>query len=809
MQRAASLPIPAFIFILLLIAMPAVGRDYHVPADEETIQNAITAASDGDRVVVADGTYDGNGFFNIDFFGKAITVTSENGPDACTIDCLDGGRGFIFRNGEGAGSVLEGFTVINGSAHHGAAVYCYYASPTIRGNVFTSNTAQYGGGAIHCYQSSPLIEHNVIDFNSADLGGGINCRHSSPTIRHNRVDRNSATGGEGGGLRFENSAALVLNNQITDNTAHTWGGGIACREASPTIRNCTIANNTATVFGGGIGCMESSSPTVTSSILYGDTADDGAEIGLRSYINPSRLGISYSCVAGGEAGAYLETGCVLNWWGGNIDADPLFVSSVFGDYYLEQAAAGQSNTSACVDRGDPAGPMIDGTTRTDSAQDTGVVDMGCHYETWEEPVTTIDGGPSGLCNSPVYVFAFSGTDNRDPDSALRFSWRLDEEAWSDWSAVRSVIYRDLDFGNYTFSVRARDRDGNIDATPATRFFTFINWNDGDDWGPLVTGPGPGPVNPALVRSAEGEWEAYPGGRYGVNVACGNIDGLYKDEIITGPGPGDSLGPHVRGWYAGGTAMSGVSFLAYGTPRYGVNVACGNLDGDMKDEIITGAGPGAVFGPHVRAWSYSAGSVSAVDGVNFMAYGTLRWGVNVACGDLDGDGMDEIVTGPGPGDVFGPHVRGWNHDGGAATEPIAAVSFFAYNTLRYGVNVACGDLDGDGMDEIITGPGPSNRFGARVRGWNYDGEEISEIGWADFLSSPDVHGVVVASWDLDKDGLDDIITMPGAGSGLSAKLQAFKQGESGVELLSDYDFLAYDYWMSHGGRVAGGTFTVGE
>jgi len=77
-----------------------------------------------------------------------------------------------------------------------------------------------------------------------------------------------------------------------------------------------------------------------------------------------------------------------------------------------------------------------------------------------------------------------------------------------------------------------------------------------------------------------------------------------------------------------------------------------------DEVVTGAGPGAVFGPHVRAWDYDGGSgVTQVPGVSYFAYGTPKWGVNICCGDIDGDGYDEIVTGAGPGAVYGPHVRG--------------------------------------------------------------------------------------------------------------------------------------------------------
>ena len=793
--------------LLLLCALSAGAEEINVPADEATIQDAIDLAVDGDTVVVADGTYDGKGFFNVNFLGKAITVTSENGPDDCIIDCGLSGRGFIFENDEGAGSVLHGLTIQSGYAHHGGAVYCYYASPTISGNILTSNGALYRGGAIHCYQSSPLIEGNVITFNSAGWAGAINCYRSSPSIQNNEITFNTATQGEGGGLRFDDSSSVLVNNLVAGNLATTWGGGIACRQAELQIRNCTITGNEATDFGGGIGCMESSAPSVTSSILYWDAADEGAEISLRSHNLPSTLSINYSCVAGGQAGVYLEEGCVLNWWGGMITADPQFVSGPGGSTYLSQIAAGQSENSPCINAGNPAGPMINGTTRTDSAPDTGVVDMGYHYEIWEEPVTTIDAGPRGTVDSPTLIFSFSATDNRDASSELRFSWRLEGEDWSAYSAATRATYRDLRNGSYTFSVRSRDRDGNVDSTPPEWFFTVTDWDDSADWGPLVTGPGPGPVNPSLVRTSRGEWEAYAAGRCGVNVATGDLDGLGYDEIVTGPGPGENLGPHVRGWSMGGDPLSGISFFAYGTPRYGVNVACGDIDGDGADEIITGAGPGAVFGPHVRGWNYSGGTVSAIDGVNFMAYGTLKWGVNVTCGDIDGDGYEEIVTGAGPGDVFGPHVRGWDHDGGASTEPIAGVSYFAYTTHLWGVNVACGDIDGDGIDEIITGAGPGSEFSAHVRGWNYDGSELASLAWVNFFALTSGYGVVVAAWDLDEDGLDEIITMPGAGSEHTAWLQAYRRNGLIMELVSEYSFTAYDSWMTHGGTVAGGHFST--
>ncbi len=197
-----------------------------------------------------------------------------------------------------------------------------------------------------------------------------------------------------------------------------------------------------------------------------------------------------------------------------------------------------------------------------------------------------------------------------------------------------------------------------------------------------------------------------------------------------------FGPHVRAWnYDGGTltSIAGVSYFAYGTLKYGVNVACGDIDGDGMEEIITGAGPGSVFGPHVRGWNYDGGTLTPISGVSYFAYGTNQFGVNVACGDLDGNGDDEIITGPGPGVVFGSHVRGWDVSGGTASA-LPGVSFFAYPAhLLYGARVGTGDLDGDGIDEILTtlGPGPINE--CRIRGWNVDGGTATAMTGIDFYA----------------------------------------------------------------------------
>ncbi len=81
--------------------------------------------------------------------------------------------------------------------------------------------------------------------------------------------------------------------------------------------------------------------------------------------------LTYSDIEGGYLGE------------GNIDADPLFVTGTSGDYYLSQTAAGQGSDSPCVDTGSETAEdsgLDDRTTRTDGVPDSGIVDMGYHYE---------------------------------------------------------------------------------------------------------------------------------------------------------------------------------------------------------------------------------------------------------------------------------------------------------------------------------------------------------------------------------------------------------------------------------------------
>ena len=115
----------------------------------DTIQEGMDVSSHGDTVLVADGIYTGPGNRNLNFYGRAITVRSANGPENCIIDCfpgnpLQGGnrRAFYFHSGEGRDSVVQGFTIQNGYAFPGGGIYCFLSSsPTIVDNILIGNRA--------------------------------------------------------------------------------------------------------------------------------------------------------------------------------------------------------------------------------------------------------------------------------------------------------------------------------------------------------------------------------------------------------------------------------------------------------------------------------------------------------------------------------------------------------------------------------------------------------------------------------------------------------------------------------------------
>jgi hypothetical protein len=243
----------------------------------DAIQEGIDAASDGDTVLVLDGTYTGIGNKDLDFGGRLISVRSENGPEACIIDCEDDGRGFYFHSGEGADAVVEGQTITNGSADFGGGAICCdeCSNPTFANCAIIANAAPFRGGGVYCdYNSSPRLANCTISGNSADWGGGVCCwDNSSPTLTDCGISGNSA--GSGGGVHCEwYSSPTFTNCAISENSARDDGGGICSERGDPTLTTCTFSRNSAGNYGGGLHNYLGEG-TLIDCTFSGNWADEG------------------------------------------------------------------------------------------------------------------------------------------------------------------------------------------------------------------------------------------------------------------------------------------------------------------------------------------------------------------------------------------------------------------------------------------------------------------------------------------------------------------------------------------------------
>ena len=789
-------------FLWLLLPVIVQAAVIHVPADYPTIQAGINAASKGDTVLVADGTYTGTGNRDLDFYGKAITVRSERGPENCIMDCEDSGRGVFFHSGEEKDSVLQGFRIINGDMDSGGGIYCDRSSPAILDNILEGNEA-FSGGGIFCNHASPMIVNNTITGNDAYYGGGVYCEeNASPAIMKNMITENRANNA-GGICCWPGASPHITNNTITGNEAMWYGGGILCYTASPVIANNIITGNRAEWYGGGICCWDDASPAIMNNTIAINTAVrfDGGGI-YCFFASPAIINNRISENTAGRDGSgiccwYASPGISNNIITGNTtdnngggiccrsNSSPEIANNTISENTAQVSGGGISS--------EDASPTITNTIlRADSPEEIYVV-SGSLLVTY----SNVEGG-------------YAGEGNIDADP-LFVGGPMGDFYLSQFDAGQSAESPCVNAGDPgSTMLQGTTRTDNVQDSRVIDMGCHYPL-----LARLVTGPGPGYDNPPHVRIFppeqngvhEYEFGAYGPPHFGVNVICGDVTGDNLDEIITGPGPGAVFGPHVRGFQPDSTPVAGLSFIAYGTRKFGVNVATGDLDGDGFDEIITGAGPGAVFGPHVRAFNYDdTSSVTPVPGVSFMAYGIRLWGVNVTAGDIDSDGFAEIVTGPGPGAVFGPHVRGWNVDDGPAGA-INAVSFLAYGTRKYGCVVSCGDADGDGIDEIITAPGPAQMFASHIGGWNFDGMAVSPLPGYSFFAWPssDVRygGRVFAGADLDRDGTDELVVGAGPDPSVGSPVKVFRY--EGFGLIELFSLQAFPSTWTHGVNVAAGQF----
>ncbi len=221
---------------------------------------------------------------------------------------------------------------------------------------------------------------------------------------------------------------------------------------------------------------------------------------------------------------------------------------------------------------------------------------------------------------------------------------------------------------------------------------------------------------------------------------------------------------------------------------GVSVATGDVNGDGVEDVIVASG------------RYGKPVVKVFDGQtlkeigSFEAYSTtFTGGVSVAVADVNGDGKADIITGAGVGSAAQVKVFTgaglFNSQGKMIAKPVAVQNFFAFETsFRGGITVAAGDVNGDGKADIIVGKGAGST--PEVKVFNVANGAMMYDYYA--LNPNYSGGISVAAGDINGDGRADIIV--GASQGMTSQVRVF----SGDNLLADYSAFGSSY---HGARVA--------
>ncbi len=388
---------------------PRDGKSFE--AGFETIQEGIDAASPGDTVIVAEGTY----VENIQFKGKNITLGSTEPTDPTVVEntVIDGKRSgsvVAFAGTEDETCVLSGFTIRKGRADHGGGI-CGgtefdHTHATIENNIISANSAGDGGGLAYC---DGAIQNNVITGNMSwrEWRGGAGLYDCDGTIENNTISGNSATGdwNSGGGLR--SCDGTIQNNTITGNRARSAGGLANCSgviqnntisgnpggglsECYATIQNNIISGNTAKWGSGG---LYQCHWIIRNNTVFGNSLEDAGAAGGGM---ADCKGTIQNCIIWGNRGLCQISdcsvpiySCIQAWTGGgqgNIAHHPYFVDAPNGDYHLK-------SWSPCIDAGAPGSPCWE-----EPAPSGGRINIGAYGNTPEATSKSADSDNDGLAD---------------------------------------------------------------------------------------------------------------------------------------------------------------------------------------------------------------------------------------------------------------------------------------------------------------------------------------------------------------------------------------------------------------------------
>jgi predicted outer membrane repeat protein len=364
-------------------------------ADHATISEGITAAAQGDTVLVAPGTYAGPLNRDISFGGKDVYLLSEAGYEATIIDCDGQGRGFVIVGNEPPTTTVEGFTIKDGVAPMdgseiegwGGGLYCANSSPAILGCrfvdceagyggamycgvsaimsivscVFDDNRAEHYGGGIYTYGAAVDIAKCDFTGGEAGISGGAVCCKTGTLVYISDCDFIENIAPDGGAVyigTFDNGGtepedpSRVYYSRFLNNYAGRGGGLFINGFTWVNAAGCVFEYNTAAKYGGAVYALTDYTRSLTvnnctfcfNGALHGGSVYSAGGFGFEMSIAQSIFAFGtggaavqaedYNSVAPTLCLAYGNTGGDALPDSRNIQVDPLFCGVYEGNYYL-------------------------------------------------------------------------------------------------------------------------------------------------------------------------------------------------------------------------------------------------------------------------------------------------------------------------------------------------------------------------------------------------------------------------------------------------------------------------------------------
>ena len=305
---------------LLLCAYSASAAIINVPGDHAQIHDGVQAASSGDTVLVAAGTYydcthetEGPESTPACVIMKSGVTLIGAGKDDTIIDAQSQGRGIFV---ELVSNVrIENLQVRNAFAEvYGAGILLRQVDDTVVMSDLKIRTNTDGG--IICINSAHAVMHRI-DFilNGAKQGGGLAIEETSNAQCYDSYFDGNYSPSGGALIIRANSDAIIdgctFVNNYTD-AAFGNGGAIAIISASPTISNCDIQNNDTQGYGGGVAYMSGAAGTFSSSIVANNTASYTYGLGAGIHTDGSNPTLEYLQIYNNDASGFWAEGGGIN-----------------------------------------------------------------------------------------------------------------------------------------------------------------------------------------------------------------------------------------------------------------------------------------------------------------------------------------------------------------------------------------------------------------------------------------------------------------------------------------------------------------